>query len=68
MYETSICLCYVMFTFYNCDRIAQINVHTFVVTNGIIISKKVSLCNIIFYILLISMENSITKKFELFSK
>ena len=65
MYEISIFVCYVMFTFYNADRIASINVHTFVVTNDIIISKKVSLCNIMFYILLI--ENSITKKLELFS-
>ena len=56
-----------MFTFYNSDRIASINVHTFVVTNDIIISKKVSMCNIMFYILLISIENSITKKLELFS-
>ena len=67
MYETSIFVCFVMFTFYNSDRIASINVHTFVVTNDIIISKKGSLCNIMFYILLISIENSITKKLELFS-
>ena len=57
-YEISIFVCYVMFTFYNADRIASINVHTFVVTNDIIISKKVSLCNIMFYILLISIDNN----------
>ena len=42
---------------FSCPHISSRHDCTGVVTNHIIISKKVSLCNVIFYIVLISMEN-----------